>query len=142
VAQQFLALRSNPICAGSGELRRGRLTWRFAARPSPLSRSYDARVEYGEHGAPDVFIDAPDLHALAGGRKLPHLYSDDPPELCLFLPCAFEWGRHDRLDQTIVPWTGLWLFYFEEWLWSDDWKGGGMHPGDLDSRLARRRARR
>jgi hypothetical protein len=33
----------------------------------------------------------------------------------------------------------LWLFYFEEWLWSDDWKGGGMHPGDLEAlRIARR----
>ena len=37
-----------------------------------------------------------------------------------------------RLDQTIVPWTTLWLFYFEEWLASDDWKGGGMHPRDDD----------
>ena len=26
----------------------------------------------------------------------------------------------------------LWLFYFEEWLASDDWKGGGMHPRDAD----------
>jgi hypothetical protein len=33
-----------------------------------------------------------------------------------------------RLDLTVVPWTALWLFYFEEWLASDDWKGGGMHP--------------
>jgi hypothetical protein len=33
-----------------------------------------------------------------------------------------------RLDRTIVPWIALWLFYFEEWLASDDWKGGGMHP--------------
>lgn len=33
-----------------------------------------------------------------------------------------------RIDQTIVPWAVLWFFYFEEWLLSDDWKGGGMHP--------------
>ena len=142
VAQQFLALRSNLICAGTGELRRERLTWRFAARPSALGRSYDARIEYGQCGPADVFIDSPDLHALAEGRKLPHVYSSHPPELCLYLPGAFEWGRHLRLDQTIVPWTGLWLFYFEEWLWSDDWKGGGMHSGDLNDRLARRTARR
>ena len=30
-----------------------------------------------------------------------------------------------RLDQTVVPWTSLWLFYFEDWLSSDEWKGGG-----------------
>ena len=37
-----------------------------------------------------------------------------------------------RVDQTIVPWTTLWLFYFEDWLSSDEWKGGGLHPGDDD----------
>jgi hypothetical protein len=33
-----------------------------------------------------------------------------------------------RLDQTIVPWAALWLFFFEEWLATDEWKGGGVHP--------------
>ena len=41
---------------------------------------------------------------------------------------TYEWQSWMRLDQTVVPWTTLWLFYFEEWLASDDWKGGGMHP--------------
>jgi len=33
-----------------------------------------------------------------------------------------------RLDQTVVPWTALWLLYFEEWLFSGEWAGGGLHP--------------
>lgn len=33
-----------------------------------------------------------------------------------------------RIDQTVVPWTALWLFYFEDWLASGEWKGGGQHP--------------
>ena len=37
-----------------------------------------------------------------------------------------------RIDQTIVPWTILWLFYFEEWLDSNEWKGGGVHPKESD----------
>ena len=65
---------------------------------------------------------------LAGGRRIPHLYQQKPPRLCLYLPRTYEWQSWMRLDQTIVPWTALWLFYFEEWLASDDWKGGGMHP--------------
>jgi hypothetical protein len=40
-----------------------------------------------------------------------------------------------RIDDTIVPWVYLWLAYFEEWLWSDDWKGGGEHPATEDMRL-------
>jgi len=43
-----------------------------------------------------------------------------------------------RLDQTIVPWTSLWLFHLEEWLSSDDWKGGGEHPF-ADERQRRKR---
>lgn len=139
VAQQFLLLSSNPLCSGSGELKRERLTWCFSIRPSPLSRCYDVRIEYRSGRPPDIFIDSPDLHRLAGGRELPHVYSDFPPKLCLYLPGAFEWSRRHRLDLTILPWTALWLFYFEEWLWSEEWKGGGMHVRDLDAiRIARR----
>jgi transposase InsO family protein len=37
-----------------------------------------------------------------------------------------------RLDQTIVPWTSLWLFYFEDWLSEGEWRGGGEHPEPRD----------
>lgn len=142
-AQQYMTLASNPISQGSGRIRREHLTWRFGARPSPLSRSYDLRIEFGQDGPPAVFVDGPDLHELAGGRELPHVYTQRPVKLCLYLPSAFEWSRSDRLDLTIVPWSALWLFYFEEWLWSDEWKGGGMHPGEVErGRNSRRRARR
>ena len=79
-------------------------------------------------GSPQAFVDGPDLHALAGGRRIPHLYQQKPPKLCLYLPRTYEWQSWMRLDQSIVPWTALWLFYFEEWLSSNEWKGGGMHP--------------
>ena len=38
-----------------------------------------------------------------------------------------------------MPWAALWLFYFEEWLGSDDWKGGGEHPTPPRDRPGRRR---
>ena len=70
---------------------------------------------------------------VAEGRRIPHLYQQKPLRLCLYLPKTHEWRSWMRLDQTIVPWATLWLFYFEEWLASGDWKGGGMHPdGDED----------
>jgi hypothetical protein len=65
---------------------------------------------------------------IAAGRRIPHIYSEAPLRLCLYLPGTGEWERHLRIDQTIVPWTYLWLGYFEEWLWSNEWKGGGKHP--------------
>ena len=131
-AQQFVNLRGNPVCRGCGVLRVRRLTWRYAATPLPLSRVYDIRIEFEEGGRPEIFVDGPDLHVLSGGRHVPHLYRQKPPKLCLYLPKAYEWQSWMRLDQTVVPWATLWLFYFEEWLGSDDWKGGGMHPGEDD----------
>ena len=128
-AQQFLNLRGNPVCRGDGHLRAGRLTWRYTATPSPISRDYDIRIEFKQTDWPEIFVDGPDLHALANGRRIPHLYQQVPPRLCLYLPKAREWRPWMRLDRTIVPWTALWLFYFEEWLVSDDWKGGGTHEG-------------
>ena len=131
-AQQFINLRGNPICRGEGELRAGRIIWRYTATPFPLGRDYAIRVEFGPDHQPRVLVESPDLHELAGGREIPHMYQQK--KLCLYLPRTYEWQRWMRLDQTIVPWTSLWLFYFEEWLASDDWKGGGMHPGDDDGR--------
>ena len=127
-AQQYLNLRGNPICAGAGELRAGRLTWRFPTSPSSLSRDYNLRIEFCQGDTPDVFVDGPDIQTLADGRPIPHLYQQHPPRLCLYLPGTYEWQRWMRIDQTLVPWAALWLFYFEEWLGSDDWKRGGRHP--------------
>jgi hypothetical protein len=133
-AQQFVNLRGNPISRGSGRLRAGGLTWRYLATPSPLSRDYDVRIDFKQGGSPKIFVEAPDLQALAGSRRIPHLYQQQPPRLCLYLPQTYEWQSWMRIDQTIVPWATLWLFYFEEWLASDDWKGGGMHSeGDDDN---------
>ena len=130
VAQQFFDLRRDSITgSGRGALQAGRLVWDFEAQPTPLSRSYARHLTYPQRGGgPAMIVEAPDLGALAGGRKLPHVYQQSPPTLCLYLPGAGEWADHKRLSQTVVPWAVLWLFYFEEWLSSDDWKGGGVHP--------------
>ncbi len=48
------------------------------------------------------------------------------------MPKTREWGPHIQIASSVVPWASLWLFYFEEWLVSDDWKGGGEHVSDRD----------
>jgi len=134
-AQQFVNLRGNPICAGTGELRAGRLVWRYSASPTPMSRVYQMRIDYRHGDVPQVFVDDPDLAGLAEaeGRRLPHVYQQRPARLCLYLPRAGEWSGWMRIDQTVVPWAALWLFYFEEWLDSDEWNGGGAHPGRVQT---------
>lgn len=131
-AQHYANLRLNPICGGDGNLAPGRLTWRFEASPTPLSRRYLVRIEYRQGDKPLVFVDRPDLVELSGGRRLPHVYKQRPTRLCLYFPSTGEWKASMRIDLTIVPWALLWLFYFEEWLDTDEWKGGGLHPGEQD----------
>ena len=129
-AQQYLALRSNPCCEGSGRLGRGQLTWTWQIAPSPLSRTYTLHVKFKERDVPKVFVDQPDLVKLADGRKIPHVYGESPTQLCLYLPSSGEWRSSMLLANTVIPWAALWLYFFEEWLASDDWKGGGVHPTD------------
>lgn len=126
--QQLLYLRRNPICEGRGDVRRGALVWQFTAQPTPASRTYAIRIDLDRDKALKVVVESPDLPALAQGRDLPHVYREEPIELCLYHPRHGEWQPWMRLDQTIVPWTFLWLFYFEDWLASGEWRGGGEHP--------------
>lgn len=127
-AQQFAHLRANRVYGGQGSLSQGRIVWRYTDAPTPLSRRYGIRLNYENGGLVEVFVDDPDLSLLADGRDLPHVYAQRPARLCLYLPRTREWTPERRVDQTIMPWTTLWLFYFEDWLLTNEWKGGGEHP--------------
>ncbi len=140
VAQQFFHLRRNTIFGGEGSVSRGKLVWRYERQPTIYSRTYSVRVTQKEGDIPDVYVDAPDLSLLADGRKLPHIYAERPPRLCLYFPKTKEWSSSDRIDETLLPWTDLWLYYYEDWLFFDDWKGSGEHPdgSEFSSRNLRR----
>lgn len=139
--QQFLFLRNSKTAAGSGILTPQRLEWHFAARPTPMSREYQIRIELQNDATPDVTVLEPDVRALAGTRDLPHIYHN-PDRLCLYLPGTGQWDASKRLDETIVPWTHLWLTYFEGWLVSGEWKGGGKHPNEENEAPGNRALRR
>ena len=124
LSQQLLFLRANPVVNGAGKVRACSLTWQTSVQPTPLARSYLANVAYSLGKAPTVRISEPDLEILAQGRPLPHVYTN-PLRLCLHLPGTEDWDSNKRIDQTIIPWIYTWLFYFEDWLATDDWKGGG-----------------
>lgn len=106
----------------------GKLIWEFSARPTPLSREYGLRIVYRQGDVPEVFVVYPDLADLSGGRTLPHVYGQKPTRLCLYLPGAGEWTPEMPIADTVAPWAILWLYYFEDWLSTDIWSGGGKHP--------------
>ena len=57
--------------------------------------------------------------------QIPHMYSDD--SLCLYFPKHKEWSKNDNWVDTLIPWASLWLFYYEVWLETGEWLGGGKH---------------
>ncbi len=108
------------------------VVYRLPLSPSEASRVYTCElVVYPGRRSPGMYVLSPDLHVLAKGRDLPHVYPSDRKgvRLCLYYPNYREWEPGMKLSETFLPWTLRWLWYFEMWLWSDVWEGGGMHPG-------------
>jgi hypothetical protein len=94
LAQQLVNLRANPICAGKGAIVQGRLEWRCDLWPTPLSRIYSVRIQYRLSYPPNVFVDWPDLRILAGGRKIPHVYSEKLHFIYVFICLGRANGAH------------------------------------------------
>lgn len=109
----------------SALIRRSELIWLGMLTPSVLSQTYRVRVRYKLTGSPAVEVLDPCLQK-RGSANPPHLYPGD--KLCLYLPRIGEWRRTMYLNATIIPWTSEWLFNYEVWLATGEWRGGGMHP--------------
>lgn len=127
---QLLHLRAMQLPGAVGQLREGLLTFEYTAQPTPISREYSLRLTYRRSERPGVQVLAPSIPELAAGHgRVPHLYEHSHPvKLCLYLPRTHEWGAEMSLAKTVVPWSIDWLFYFEIWLATGDWNGGGEHP--------------
>jgi hypothetical protein len=117
-------------------IRRGELTCDIRLQPTPASCAYAVRLSYRCGRRPDVTVIDPALQLRRGAAKLPHVYKDDV--LCLNFPG--EWRDDMLLAHTVVPWISEWLVYYELWLVTGDWLGGGVHPSSR--RRGSRRARR
>ncbi len=97
-----------------------------ALRPSARSCLYEFVLKYKLSGMPNVTIVSPKLELNTKGEKVPHLYSSG--NLCLYRPKYKEFKKSDFLADTIIPWTALWLYYYELWHTTGEWLGGGEHP--------------
>jgi hypothetical protein len=62
---------------------------------------------------------------------IPHVYRSevDPslPYLCLFSPSMGEWDVSDLIADTTIFWAAQWLYFYEGWLVTKKWRGGGRH---------------
>ena len=113
------------------------MEWTGILTPSPLGRDYRVRLTYRLGGRPVMCVLDPSLRTLAGGRTIPHLYSQENEELCVYLPGRREWLPERSLSRTDLPWSVLRLYIFEDWLASGEWRGGGEHPRPPKDRARR-----
>ncbi|HAO09295.1 MAG TPA: hypothetical protein DCQ50_20480 [Chryseobacterium sp.] len=97
-------------------------------QPTSRSATYSFVLKYNMIESPKIRIITPVLQKNGKGEDIPHIYPGD--NLCLYHPRYNEFNRTDFLCDTIIPWTSLWLYYYEVWHLTDEWLGGGEHPGN------------
>lgn len=116
-----------------------RLRWTTRIAPSPSSLTYLVQVLLHRSTGLSVRVLDPVLELAPGHTHLPHVFPGD--RLCLYYD---EFDREvDLLADTVVPWITEWLYFYESWLATGEWLGGGVeHDSDLRTRPRRtRRAR-
>lgn len=129
-SQHFMSLKICPLSSnGNGQCYKDYFYWEFDIKPSTFSRVYRVLLIWDfQHVAPKIYILNEEVHKIATEKTIPHLYSQTQIQLCLYYPSYKEFSSSIPLCTTIIPWTYLWLSYYEEWLYSGEWKGGGIHP--------------
>lgn len=95
-------------------------------KPTPRSETYIVEIKYKLHFPVKVSILQPTLLKNFNGDDVPHVYPGK--KLCLFYPKYMEFKQCDFISDTIIPWTSLWLYYYEDWHMTGEWHGGGIHP--------------
>lgn len=106
----------------------------LSLQPAAWCGAYRIRLGYAFGVRPYVFVIDPEPVKLAHGEVTPHLNEDGT--LCLYDPDGDEWGPDRSIADTTVPWTSLWILYYEDWLITRDWKGkGAPMPEDIVRRI-------
>ena len=103
------------------------MIWEAEITPTSISKKYRIRINYTLGRKPVIRIISETLQRVKN-QELPHVYSDLRQELCLYYPKNNEWNSSMYISQTILLWTSEWLFFYEHWLITNEWLGGGIHP--------------
>jgi hypothetical protein len=107
------------------QVRGGLLRCRGVIKPVDISNSYAVRIDYRAGSSPKVWIEGlPTREEEPSDRRIPHRYGDG--SICLYY--GNEWTPEKAIAQTIVPWLLEWLLFYEGWLATGKWLGGGTHP--------------
>ena len=102
----------------------GKLICKGDIRPTSLSVTYTIKIIYKIGKRPVIKVINPMLDTSKG--KIPHTYGNN--ELCVYMPKYKEWTKYQYIGEKVIPWISLWLYFYEAWLITGEWLGGGEHP--------------
>jgi hypothetical protein len=94
-------------------------------QPTAASDIYTIEIFYMVPRRPRVRVLDPELQLAAGKTKLPHVFEEN--DLCLYI--SGDWRPDLRISEFIVPWISFWLYFYEFWLLTGEWLGGGHEAG-------------
>jgi len=94
--------------------------------PTARSENYLVEIQFKLDRFPRIYVRDPLLRRNEKHEKIPHMYGQE--SLCLFQPKYREFKLSDLIADTIIPWTSLWLYHYENWHITGEWQGGGEHP--------------
>lgn len=128
LAQQGLLIREK-FKSVKIKFNKAYLTVKMELKPSGFSPIYPITIEY--HKKENIKVWVGNLKRL-DDPKFPHNYGKNEEKksalVCLYHPKKGEWNTNESIAETIVPWISEWLFYYELWLATGKWLGGGEHP--------------
>jgi len=117
--------------------RRDNFELEIDLQPSSLCEIYRIKIVYKSNISVKVYVVDKVLKIAHNRKKLPHVYSSEKQQLCLYSPSKKEWKSTQYIVNTIVPWASEWLYYYELWLIDGMWYGGG-HNEYLNEELNKR----
>jgi hypothetical protein len=91
-------------------------------QPTDSSRLYTVTILYEAGRRPAAYVAG--LRTRPGAERAPHTYGPDRP--CLFHPKGREWRDDMIIATSFVPWLSVWLYFYEVWLATGEWEGGGI----------------
>ena len=108
--------------------KKNQLFWSGKIKPSALSKEYTVFLSYRFDKSPKVWIIGDELEKL-DDANFPHKFDINPKnkmvQICLYRYSEFNSSK--LIANTIIPWTVEWLYYYELWLATGEWLGGGEH---------------
>lgn len=106
----------------------------FSAELDIRDGKYKIRIDYYKKGFPNVYVVNPEIDMSESleihtfGNYYHGAYKKELPKLCLTHLETDKWDSSILLTESYIPWAIEWTEFYELWLLTGKWYGGGVHP--------------